>query len=306
VRLTGWCAAILARVLRAAQEVLAMNASPSRRLGAYAKRVARLSIPFAVIVAALALLPLSTSAAPTSLQLVFEGHHVAAQCPPACNETGLAHVGTFTTNDALCPSGHAEDITQRTHGETLIGTRLFTCDGSSATFTATISPEQNECLFTGDDTGTWQIVSGTGPLADLRGKGSFSSVLTGGDRTKTITVTFRTTWAGTADLDAMPPTLRVGNHTVTKLRRPRGSYRLKLTLALSDDQGGPVSYSVTLTDPTTTNTLARRSGSIHGPSIGWTFVLKPNPRARALRLQVEASDAVGNPATVRQTIALKK
>jgi len=52
-------------------------------------------------------------------------------------------------------------------------------------------------------TGTWQIVSGTGSLADLRGKGNFTSVRTGGDPNDPETITFRSTW--TASPTSTPP-----------------------------------------------------------------------------------------------------
>ena len=173
-----------------------MDASPSRRLTSSV--VARSLIPLAVLATAFALLPLGASAAPASFQLVFDGHHVAAQCPPACNAEGLVHVGTFTTNDARCLSGHGEDVAQSYEGREVVATRLFACDGSSATFTATVYPFIAEH---GIGTGEWQIVSGTGPLADLRGKGSFSSVITSGDLDNSATMTFRSTWTGVVDLD---------------------------------------------------------------------------------------------------------
>ncbi|MGZ4257856.1 MAG: hypothetical protein ACXVRE_08850 [Gaiellaceae bacterium] len=266
------------------------------------KIVARSLIPLAAVVAAFALVPLSASAAPASFGLVFDGHHVVA--PQFTG--GLAHVGTFTTNDALCPSGHAEDIAvRRAKGsDHFDSTRLFTCDGSSgATFTATIHLMNAECQ---GYSGVWQVISGTGPLADLRGKGSFTSVVTGGDPQDTLTITFRTTWTGTADLDAMPPTLALTKHTITKLSRPSQRYRLKLTLALSDNGGGPVAYSLTLVDPSTLKALVRKSGTTSAASIHWTLVLKPRARTRALRLNVVASDAVGNQSTLRRKIPLKK
>jgi hypothetical protein len=216
-------------------------------------------------------------------------------------------VGTFTTNNALCPSGHAEDIAQSYQKlEDVIATRLFTCDGSGATFTATVYPLAAEHGFGGSNSGVWQIISGTGPLTDLRGKGSFSSVLTSGDQDIPATIAFRSTWAGTADLDATPPTLTLTKHTAVKLTRPVGRYRVGLTFALSDNDGGPVSYSLTLTDPTTLTALVRKSGTTNAGSIGWTFVLKPSAQTRRLRLEIDANDTVGNQTTLKQTIALKK
>jgi len=238
--------------------------------------------------------------APTSFQLVFVGRTVLASYP---SPSGAAHVGTFTTNSALCPSGSGQDIAETALG---VGTRLFTCDGSGATFTATINPHIGE--YTG--AGSWQIVSGTGPLGDLRGEGTFSSVLTSGDPSdipgNLLALAFRSTWTGTVALDATPPTLALTKDTATKLRRPAGRYRFDIILTLHDNGGGPVSYTVNLLDPATLDILVRKSGTTSTGSLGWTFSLKPRARARTLRLEVEASDQVGNQATLTHAIALRR
>jgi hypothetical protein len=145
----------------------------------------------------------SAPAVPSVFQLVFVGHDVVASYHPS--PTGVAHVGTFTTNSPLCPSGSGQDIAETDSG---VATRLFTCDGSAATFTATINPHVGEL----GGSGAWQIVSGTGPLADLRGQGSFSGVLTAGSPSdipgNLLALAFRSSWTGVADLDATPPPCR--------------------------------------------------------------------------------------------------
>jgi hypothetical protein len=249
---------------------------------------------------AFALVPLGASAAPTSFQLVFDGHTVLAGYP---SPSGAAHVGTFTTNSALCPSGSGQDTAETDLG---LATRLFTCDGSGATFTATINPHIGEY----EGSGSWQIISGTGPLTDLRGEGTFSSVLTSGDLSdipgNLLALAFHSTWTGTVALDATPPTLTLTTATATKLKRPAGTYKVKLDLALGDSGGGPVSYTLTLVDPATLDTLVRKSGTTSTGSVAWTFSLKPRARARSLRLEVDASDQVGNQSTLKHAIPLTK
>jgi len=257
-------------------------------------------IPITAMVAAFALTPPGASATPTSFQLVFVGHSVVASYP---SPSGVAHVGPFTTNSPLCPSGSGEDIAETDGG---VATRLFTCDGSGATFTATINPHIGE--FEG--AGSWQIISGTGPLATLRGRGSFSSVLTSGNLSdipgNLLALAFVSTWTGTVDLDDTPPTVALTTATGTRLKRPAGTYKLHLGLTLGDNGGGPVSYTLVLLDPANQSVLVRKSGSTSASSITGTFVLKPSPHTRTLRLDVDAGDQVGNQTTLKQTIALKR
>lgn len=231
-------------------------------------------------------------AAQTSFQLVFDGHHVLATFP---TPTGLSHEGPFTSTSSLCPSGYAHDIAQTDQ----VATRLFTCDGSDGTFTATISPH----LAEHGGAGSWQIIAGTGELADLRGKGSFSSVLTSGNPNDFLSISFRSTWQGTIDLDATPPTVAITRQTVHKLARPRGTYVMQLALSLNDNSTAAVSYTLTLIDPRTLNVFERNGGQASG-TIARTFRLRPAPATRRLRLTVTATDQVGNTTTLTRTIRL--
>jgi len=241
-----------------------------------------------------------SDAAPAPFRLVFVGHTILAGYP---SPSGAAHVGTFTTSSALCPSGSGQDIAETELG---VGTRLFTCDGSGATFTATINPHIGE--YTG--AGSWQITAGTGALADLRGEGSFSSVLTSGDTSdipgNLLALAFVSTWEGMVALDAAPPAITVSKDAATQLKRPAGTYRLRLAFSLSDAGGGTVSYTLTIVDPATLDTLVRKTGSTSGAAIAASFSVKPAARGRSLRLEIDASDQVGNAATLKRTIALKR
>jgi hypothetical protein len=257
----------------------------------------RRSILIGPTVAAFTLFPLAAPAAPTSFQLVFDGHHVVATFP---SPTGLSHVGTFTTNYPACPSGSGENIAETEQG---VATRVFTCDRSGATFTALVWPQLNE--HEGD--GFWQIISGTGRLADLRGEGTFSSVLTSGDPNDFSTISFHSTWSGSIDLDPVAPTVTLAKARTVRVKRPAGAYQLSLALALADNDGGRVKYALTLRSiPELWNILVYKVGSTRAGSIGLRFLLKPSRKTRALRLEVDASDTVGNQTTLKKTIPLKK
>jgi hypothetical protein len=253
----------------------------------------------AVATTFVALLGASASAAPaapTPFQLVFNGYHVVADFP---SPTGLSHVGPFTTDYAACPSGFGQNTAETDQG---VATRLFTCDGSGATFTALVWPQ----LAEHGGGGSWRIISGTGALTDLRGEGTFSSVLTSGDPNDFITIHFQSTWAGSIDLDAVPPALAVTKASVVKSKSPAHAYRLSLALALTDNGGGPVKYRLAIVDPRTSIPLASRAGTTSAGSLRRSFVLKPSRKSRALRLRLDASDAVGNQATLKKMIRLRK
>jgi hypothetical protein len=231
------------------------------------RSVAPVAVAFALLIGA------STGAEASSpFQLVFDGHHVVASFP---TPTGLAHVGTFTTNSPLCPSGHAEDVAQTDQ----VATRRFTCEGTGSTFTATVSPH----LAEHGGVGVWKIVSGTGPLEDLRGKGSFSSVLISGDPNDFQSVVFRSTWSGMVGLDTVPPTVALARETTR-------AGRVTLVFSVADAESNPVSYSVVVVDARL-STLVRRFGSASSGRVTVSFRAKPRQR---IRLDVEASDAVGN------------
>jgi hypothetical protein len=230
------------------------------------------------------LISASTDAgASSTFQLIFDGHHVVASFP---TPTGLAHVGTFTTSSPLCPSGHAEDIAQTDQ----VATRVFTCDASGATFTAVISPH----LAEHGGVGVWKIASGTGPLEDLRGKGRFSSVLVSGDPNDFLSVVFRSTWSGAIGLDTVPP-------NVALVRETRKGTKVTLAFSVADADSNPVSYAVVVTD-SHLSTLVRRFGSASSSTVAVSFRAK---RGQKVRLDVEASDAVGNATSLKKTLRVR-
>jgi hypothetical protein len=216
---------------------------------------------------------------------VFDGRHNQA----------LLHEGTFTTSSSWCSSGSAADVS--IDDPTLTATRRFTCAGGGD-FTATVSPLRAEH----GGSGSWQIVSGTGALADLRGKGTFTSVRLSGNAVDPSSITFRSTWDGYAGFDVTPPTVSLTRATAHKLKRPTKTYGVRLVLALADTGSDLVSYSLQVTDRASSTSLASRSGQTTTGAVTSNFRIKVPKVRRAVRISVDATDAVGNGTTFATVI----
>jgi len=228
--------------------------------------------------------------AAAEFQLVFDGKHAPS----------LLHEGPFTTSAAFCRSGYAVDSSVDPATESAL--RKFICTGSGGAFIARVGRLPAEH----GGSGTWQITEGTGALADLRGKGTWTSVRLGGNPLDPATITFRSTWKGAAELDATPPMVAVPMRSAQKLRRPKGLYRLRIVLSLSDKAGNPVSYSLAVIDPRRPNDwLATKSGTTASGTASFALRVHPAKRTRTLRIKVDASDPVGNAASLNTTLRLK-
>jgi hypothetical protein len=228
-------------------------------------------------------------AAPASFKLVFEGRHNAA----------LLHEGTFTSSVVGCLSGSAADVSFDTDTESAL--RRFSCAGSKGEFTARVAPLPAEH----GGLGSWQIVAGNGPLANLRGKGTWTSTRLAGRPDDPATIVFRSTWDGVVDFDVTAPTVGVTSVGVRKLRRPKGTYRLRVVLALSDAEGGVVSYRLEVVDPRKPlNLLGWKKGETTATSVA-TVRVHPAKTTRILQLKIAANDAVGNDATFTRTVRLR-
>jgi hypothetical protein len=246
----------------------------------------RMRTASAVVIAVVAFLSTGgAGAAPASFQLVFDGKH-----------NGLLHEGTFTTSSSFCHSGTAADVSVEEQTRTAL--RRFSCDTGSG-FTAKVRPLPAEH----GGSGSWQIVAGTGPLADLRGKGTFTSVLLTGDPNDPPSITFRSTWKGVADFDTAPPTIGLRHWSAKKLKRPKGVYRVKLALSLADNGGAPVSYLLQLAASSSINFTQGRATT---GSVTRSLRIKLGTHTRRVRLTIEATDAVGNQSSFAKTLRLKR
>jgi hypothetical protein len=88
------------------------------------------------------------------------------------------------------------------------------------------------------------------------------------------------------------------------LARP-GAYSIKLALALRDDvAGNPVSYTLRVTTLSGTE-LARRFGTTADPTVPLTLRIY-RPRAKAVWLELDAEDPVGNAVSVSRALRLPR
>jgi hypothetical protein len=230
-----------------------------------------------------------TTAAP-SFRLVFDGKHNAA----------LLHEGTFTTSASFCPSGSAADVSVEATTDTAL--RRFACSGGGGDFSARIAPLPAEH----GGMGTWQIVDGTGPLADLRGKGTWTSTRLSGRPDDPATITFRSSWEGVAAFDVSPPASAITSATARKLKRPKGAYAMRVVLSLTDNGGDLVSYLFQVVDPRKPrSSLIYKLGQTSSGSAALTFRIKPAKGTRALRVDVVATDAVGNETPAKKLLRLR-
>jgi hypothetical protein len=227
--------------------------------------------------------------AASGFQLVFDGRHNA----------DLLHEGTFTTSASFCPSGEAVDAS--VDGTTDTATRTFRCRGSGE-FTARVTPLPAEH----GGGGSWQIVGGSGPFANLRGKGTWTSVRLSGSSGDPATITFRSTWVGSVDFDVSPPTVAVTSAAVRKLKRPKGAYSLRLVVSLTDAEGNPVAYRLKVIDPRTpVDPLVSKTGETSSGTVTYVTRVRPSKRTRTLQVKIDASDPVGNASTLARTLRLR-
>jgi hypothetical protein len=246
----------------------------------------RTGVVLAAVIVALIGLGGAGAAAPPAFQLVFDGRH----------NVQLQHEGTFTANASWCPSGSVTELSVDSTTDT--ATRRFACSGGSD-FTATVRPLPAEH----GGGGTWRIVGGSGPLANLRGKGTFTSTLVSGKADDPATITFRSTWTGVADFDVDPPAITVASAIARRLVRPAGSYAVRVAVTLADS-GGSISYVLQVVDPKhPAKAFVYRVGRASG-IVAATARIKVPSGMRAVRLQVEATDPVGNSSTLSRTIRL--
>jgi hypothetical protein len=229
-----------------------------------------------------------------SLELTLIGWHE----PDPNAGSGFSHVGTFTApGGVLCPSGRMT-TTEVTMARAV---ELLTCDDGSGTASALVFSPQNEH----GGSSSWQIVGGTGTYERIRGHGSYTSVPTGGDPSNEVTITFRSTWSGIADLDDEPPEIGIAQARAVKLPGRARAYSLRLGLTLRDDvAGNPVSYTLRVTAGGLE--LARRFGTASTPSVPLTLRITPRARVKVVRLQLAAEDPVGNGRSLSRSLRLPK
>ena len=247
----------------------------------------------ALLVGATATAGLGVRTTPSSFQLVFEGRDQPAPSAPG----GWMHVGPFTASGAFCSSGYVTqlDAQQSSERESIV-TRLHTCDDGSGSATALIDSGVDEH----GGLGNWKFISGTGRYEELRGQGTFRSVRTSASPVPPMT--FVSTWAGVVDLDDAPPVVAVSHASAAKLRRPRGSYRLRVAFTTVDAPGNTVRYLVSIRGGEWI--LASTGGRTESGRAAVALQVRPARQIRMVRLEITASDPLGNERVVSRTLRL--
>ena len=236
-------------------------------------------------------------AAPAQFTLTLEGSHV----PDASLPAGLRHEGPFTASAPVCSKGRAADAQDVSDVPPagLVVLRAFTCDDGSGSFTALL-PATGEH----GGGGTWRIVEGTGTYATLRGHGRYSSTRLSGDPDDYLSITFRSTWTGTVDFDVEPPSVDV-TARATKLRRPTGSYTLRIAMVVPNEAAGAsLAYAVEVTAGRAS--LADRSGTTTSAKATVALRIKPERTTRRVRVSARVTDPVGNASSVTRMVTLPR
>ena len=236
------------------------------------------------------------TAAPSSFELVFEGRHEPAVDSPM----GFWHVGSFTASGAFCSSGSATTlgVTGTTPADAT-ATRLLTCGDGTGSATALVVSIDSEHGGAGE----WRIVSGTGEYTRLRGRGVFRSIRTGGDPSDHGSIAFRSSWTGIADYDDKAPAIAISRTSVTKLRRPAGSYVVRVAFS-AQETSGAVQYRIAVRGKGAF--LASRLGETQSGGASTAIRVRAPRSVRTLRVEITASDALGNESKASRDVRLPR
>lgn len=237
------------------------------------------------------------TAASPSFELVFDAHRETADFSPV----GFVGVGPFTASGEFCPSGHATTFGVRPDPGAIQLDRLLTCSDGTGSATAIVSFPAG--AFEDRTGGSWRIVAGTDRYTRLRGRGTFRSVRISGDSSDPLSVTYRSTWTGVADHDDVAPALAISRASVTKLRRPVGSYVLRLAFSARDASGSAVGYHVVVTGK---GVLEGKSGTTASGNAAAAIRLKAAKGVRRLRVEITATDPVGNESRMSRSVAIPR
>jgi hypothetical protein len=237
----------------------------------------------------------ATAGAPTPFELIFDGQHI----PLATSPNGFGHAGSFTATGLLCPAGKATDL-RVTVTQQVASTRVYTCDDGSGQFTVHVIDIPNEHIVGG--TGTWQIVGGTGSYAKLRGTGTWKTTATHGDESNISKLTYTTKTQGTAFIDDVPPAAGFVRTTAKKLTAP-GLYRITVVFFARDDAHSGSSYRLRV--KAGSHLLGSLAGQTAFNAVSVSVRVKPGS-TRVLRVELTATDTVGNRLTIARSVTVPR
>jgi hypothetical protein len=238
------------------------------------------------------------SAAPTQFQLTFNGMHRPATFP---TPLGLQHEGPFTASAPFCSSGYAVDVQH--DARALAASRKFTCDGGgSITLLIADFPGEHDLGYSA----AWKIIAGTGQYTTLRGQGTWTSVSVNGDQNNPSTLTFRTVLKGVVDFDSTAPTVAISKASVRRFGGRGRRYSLNLAFSARDDNAAnPVAYGVTVGTDLGQH-LATRSGSTTSGAVALSLRIKPSKTTRRIKIQIIATDPLGNARTLTRWAPIRR
>jgi hypothetical protein len=261
-------------------------------------------IGFVAIVGVSAASAIAARTEASAFELTFEG---TLERPPWVDEVvpGYTSEGTFRSRAPFCAAGtFVDDVRPDFTVET---TRRLTCDDGSGDLTISLVEGWYYRPWDTWNT-TWKIVDGTGGYTDLRGKGTLRGELLDGeiDAVGGGKIIWRSTLEGVADQDAVAPTIDISSPSVTKLRRPAGAYSVEVALSLRDNvEGNRVSY--TLRVMAGRAEFARRAGTVESGVVPLVLRVRHlSAKAKAVQLELTASDPVGNAVSMRRLVRLPK
>jgi hypothetical protein len=261
--------------------------------------VALVGIGLAGVVAVSAATALAARSTASPLEIVFHARQEPVPGPLAT----VRHFGTFTSGAPFCESGTAEDagwIRNRTNTDTS-ALRDYVCGDGSGSLTLWITSLQAEhAPGAGSE---WRIEQGFGRYEGLRGKGTSSEELLGGNPEDPATITSKG-FAGGADATA--PSLAFTSAIPTKLRRSAGAYSIRVAFSLRDDvEGPPVAYKLGVTEGR--RVLASTTGSTASGSVSTTLRVHPSSkRVRSVDLRLHGSDWIGNEVSIARSLKLPR
>jgi len=230
--------------------------------------------------------------------------------------------GTFRSRAPFCAGGtFLQDVVQ--YADYGVERLQFTCDDGTGSLAVGFPP-----LSAGV---AWRILDGSGSYAGLRGRGSQRwEQLCGDNCDLGKPIPYRGTLVGVVDWGVEPDwpedgdtvaptkpdqpedadTMAIVGATVSaqaaKLRRPAGTYSIKVALALRDDvEGNAVSYRLRVAT-TRGIELTRRFGTTTTGAVSMTLRIRPPDGARLVRLQLTGGDPVGNAVSVRRSLRLPR
>jgi hypothetical protein len=242
-------------------------------------------------------IPAATSATPRSFDLTFDG-----RMGKRVDIAKWIHEGTFVSSSPFCASGSGTDTSVVSGSRPARTVRVFTCDDGSGSITArAVNYDAEETPYT---TGTWQIVDGTGAYQSFRGKGEITGGPLSGNPQQPQTLIFRARWLGIADFDDVAPTLDFARAGTTKLGRPKGAYDVRIAFSIRDNvDENTVTYTASAYWPGATH-FVTRGGQIQSGDVELTLRVRPRTSVHRVRVQILATDPLGNERQVTRFVRL--